>query len=137
MAGRKDGPPRGPDLGTRDQVRRLKRGMERSAQQVLRCQRCGDQELAEAAFVGPRTRCSSCDTALHSCKHCVHFDTRSRYQCRKPIPEPVTDKWAANSCDRFEPRLVLDSTGRRAGKQAREDPKAMFDSLFKNPGRGD
>lgn len=133
MAGKKDGPPKSPDLGNREQVRRLKRATDPSAQQVLRCQRCGQQEVADAAFVGPRTACSSCGTPLRSCKHCRHFDPKARFQCRKPIDEPVKDKWAANSCPSYEPRLVLDSTGRRAGQKARQDPKAAFDALFKKP----
>ncbi len=123
--------PRQPDLGNREQTRRLKRAMERSATEVIRCQHCGHQQVAESAFIAPRTQCEKCSTNLHSCRHCVHFDTSTLHQCRETIETPVGDKWSANGCKKYKPRLVLDSTGRRHGGRASKDPKSMFDSLFK------
>jgi hypothetical protein len=50
----------------------------------------------------------------------------------------VPDKIGANPCDRFEPRLVLDATGRRSVRPAGDngngspgDPRAQFENLFK------
>jgi hypothetical protein len=123
--------PERPDLGNREQVRRLKRAMDRAASEVIRCQDCGHQQHAEAAFIGPATRCEQCSSALHSCRHCLHFDTRHRHQCRKPVDEPVPNKAAANKCPVFEPRLVLDATGKRLHGEGKQDAKALFDSLFK------
>ncbi len=119
------------DLGNRDQVRRLRRAMDRDASEVIRCQNCGHQQPAEAAFIGPRSTCDKCGTALHSCRHCVHFDTSKPFQCRKPVKEAVRDKWKANSCPFYEPRLVLDATGKRLGAKGVQDAKSLFDSLFK------
>jgi len=121
------------DLGNREQVRRLRRAMDRSATTVVRCQNCGHQQLAEAAFIGPRSTCDRCGTALHSCRHCRKFDPRARHQCLADDITPVGDKWAPNDCRRYEPRLVLDATGKRHGGKGKQDAKALFDSLFKKP----
>ncbi len=126
-------PPQQPDLGNREQVRRLRRAMDRDATEVVRCQQCGHQQIAEAAMIGPRSMCDKCGTALHSCRHCRHFDPKVLHQCRKPIEKSIGDKWAANSCGEFEPRLVLDATGKRAGGKGKQDAKQLFDSLFKKP----
>lgn len=123
--------PQRTDLGNREQVRRLKRGMERAAAEVIRCQNCGHQQLAEAAFIGPRSKCDRCGTALHSCRHCNHFDPRARFQCRKPVKKSIANKTASNSCKFFEPRLVLDATGKRLHGKEKQDAKSLFDSLFK------
>lgn len=126
----KSRPPAGPDLGNDDQVRRLKRGMERSATQVVRCQACGHQQNAEAAMIGPLSTCDKCGASLHACRNCVSFDPRVLHQCRRGIKEPrgVT---AANECASFEPRLVLDATGKRMGGKTATTAKSTFDSLFK------
>lgn len=127
-----DRPPQRTDLGNREQVRRLKRGMERSANEVVRCQNCGHQQPANAAFIGPLSECERCETKLHSCRHCKHFDSRARFQCRKPIKASVGDKWAANECAEFEPRLVLDATGKRLNGKKKVEAKNAFDALFKD-----
>jgi hypothetical protein len=126
-----DRPPERPDIGNQDQVKRLKRGMERSAVEVIRCQKCGHQQQAQAAIIGPKSVCDKCATPLYSCRHCLHFMPTTRFECRKPIEAAIADKWAANSCPHFEPRLVLDATGRRVEGQAARNSKSLFDSLFK------
>ncbi len=123
--------PERPDIGNEEQVKRLKRAMERSAAEVIRCQNCGAQQHAEVAFIGPRSQCDKCGTFLHSCRHCAFFETSARFQCRKPVPAAIGDKWAANDCTLFEPRLVLDATGRRLEGKAANNPKNAFDALFK------
>lgn len=128
----REGRPRQPDLGNRDQVRRLRRGMERSATEVVRCQNCGHQQQADAAMIGPLTTCEKCETALHSCKHCVHFDSSTLKQCRQTIEEAITNKWAANECVHYRTRLVLDSTGKRHKGRSATNNKSAFDSLFKD-----
>ena len=129
----KQAQPERPDIGNEDQVRRLKRAMERSAAEVIRCQNCGHQQHADAAFIGPRSTCDKCGAALHSCRHCRHFDTAARFQCARPVPAAIGDKWAANDCSLFEPRLVLDATGRRIEGKMSNNPKNAFDALFKKP----
>jgi hypothetical protein len=85
------------------------------------------------AFIGPLTTCDKCSTPLHSCRHCVHFDPSARFQCVKPIAAGITDKWAGNTCEVFQPRLVLDATGRRVEGKAASNAKNVFDALFKKP----
>ena len=44
------------------------------------------------------------------------------------------DKGKANQCRQFQPRLVLDVTGRRSAPKSggkSNDPRAQFESLFK------
>jgi hypothetical protein len=121
-------------LGNREQTKRLKRAMNRDATEVIRCQHCGHQQVAQAALISRRSQCDRCGTPLHSCRHCRHFDTKSRFSCRKPIKDAIGDKWAGNECMLFEPRLVLDATGKRAvGSGGKRDAKQIFDSLFKKP----
>ena len=127
---KKDRPPKGPDLGNREQVKRLKRAMDRSAKLVVRCKTCGHQLASEASFIGPRTMCEKCNVALHSCVHCKSFDTRLRNGCRKKIKLEV-GKLDANSCTSFEARAVLDATGKRLGGNTASNAKNTFDSLFK------
>lgn len=124
-------PPERPDMGNEEQVKRLKRAMERSAAEVIRCQNCGHQQRAEVAFIGPRSTCDKCGTFLHSCRHCQFFETSARFQCKKPVPAALADKWAANDCTVFEPRLVLDATGRRAEGKTVSTAKNAFEALFK------
>ncbi|MCE5245931.1 MAG: hypothetical protein ABFD84_00660 [Candidatus Polarisedimenticolia bacterium] len=129
--GERPRPPERTDLGNDEQVKRLKRAMERSAAEVVRCQNCGHQTRAEAAFIGPLTNCDNCGKPLHSCRHCAFFETSARFQCEKPVPAPVGDKWAANDCALYEPRLVLDATGRRAESRPAVVARNAFDALFK------
>lgn len=131
MRDRKSGPPKGPDLGNRDQVKRLKRGMERSAELVVRCQKCGHQQPKEGALIGPLTTCDSCDAPLHSCLHCQSYDPRVARQCKKGVRLDVGVA-AANECEGFEARPVLDATGKRLRGKTSRDAKSDFDSLFRN-----
>ena len=45
----------------------------------------------------------------------------------------MLDKGKVNNCPKYEPRLVLDATGRRTADRTRgsDDPKAAFENLFK------
>ena len=47
------------------------------------------------------------------CRNCKHFDPGARLQCLKPIEKAYKDKTIRMDCSVFEPRQVLDSTGRR------------------------
>ncbi len=113
----------------------------REATAVLRCWQCGSQEPAGGTEI--LAACSNCKADLHCCRSCVHFDPGARFQCRKPIEKAYRDKTIHNDCTVFEPRQVLDATGRRAsgpgplrnGKQKpREepsnDPRDAFHNLF-------
>ena len=112
----------------RQQARQTRHGISRDANAVIRCADCGFQPEGEIQ-VAPDTTCERCGSALHNCRNCRHFDTGARFQCRQPIPERLPSKTAANECTFYEPRLVLDATGKRA--KGPENPRTAFDNLFK------
>jgi hypothetical protein len=122
-------PPKPPDLGNREQVRSLRHAIDRNVTVVVRCGRCGNQSPASEISIKESTVCAKCGTALHSCRHCTHFDPGSRFECRAPIEARVTDKWGANNCEHFKPAQVLDATGRRA--DTAQDARTAFHNLFR------
>ena len=113
------------------QIRSLRKATDREAQEVVRCPTCG-KNVDYAGRFTQDTRCPSCSADLRCCRTCTHFDTGARWECRAPIEVRVTDKIKANTCDRFEPRLQLDATGRRSAKRGGPvDPRTAFENLFK------
>ena len=118
------------DLGNREQVRSLRHAVDRNVTLVLRCSRCGNQVPVSFLEVKKDTKCAKCQTPLHSCRHCKHFDPGARLECREPIEARIADKGAANACAIYKPAQVLDATGKRADSTV--DAKAAFHNLFKN-----
>jgi hypothetical protein len=114
----------------RIQRRSLRRATTREANEVVRCHNCGSNMQGSIVH---DSRCPSCSVALHCCRACVHFDTAARWQCRAEIQAAISAKNEANLCPRYQPRLVLDATGRRAStpQSSSQDPKAQFENLFK------
>jgi len=102
-----------------------------------RCYNCAVTLPSDTSF---DVACPKCGVALHCCKQCAHFDTSTRFQCRKPIPERIPVKDAANQCSFFAPRVTVareaTSTGPAIVKSVPEprspsDARAAFDNLFK------
>ncbi len=118
------------DLGNPEQVRSLRHAVDRNVTLVIRCSRCGHQVPAELLNVNKETVCTKCQTPLHSCRHCKHFDPGARLECREPIEARIVDKGAANDCALYKPARVLDATGKRANTT--HDARAAFHNLFKN-----
>jgi DNA-directed RNA polymerase subunit RPC12/RpoP len=118
------------DLGNREQVRSLRHAVDRNVTLVIRCSRCGNQVPADLLSVNKETTCTKCQTPLHSCRHCKHFDPGARWECREPIEARIADKGAANDCALYKPAQVLDATGKRADPP--QDARAAFHNLFKN-----
>jgi hypothetical protein len=123
----------------RFQIRSMRHAMDREAHEVLRCHSCG-RSVADVSTITAQSTCPHCPAALHCCRNCRQFDSAARWQCKAPITAQVADKIGANECDKFEPRLVLDATGRRnvrsvasegAGSGAGSDPRSQFENLFK------
>lgn len=119
-------------VGERHHQRGLRLGLDRNAQEVVRCHVCSTNvDVADAS--SPASRCPKCAAALHCCRMCKHFDSGARMQCRADIQTAVQDKIKANDCNHFSARKVLDASGRRVAKKKNSnDPKAQFDALFKN-----
>ena len=121
-------------IGERHQLRGLRKATDRQAREVIRCHVCGVAVDADKPIL-PHTNCPKCSAALHCCRTCRHFDSDSRYQCRAEIPAALPDKLKANSCDQYEPRKLLDHTGRRVQPKRKgnpNDPKEKFKALFKD-----
>ena len=112
----------------------------REASVVMRCWQCGTEQDAEETQT-PLADCSNCGADLRCCRNCMHFDPGAPNQCLKPIEKAYKDKTIRIDCSLFEPRQVLDSTGRRSAATAQRvnkkpdrgsnDTKDAFDKLFK------
>lgn len=86
--------------------------------------------------------CPKCNTPLHCCKQCAHFEPATRFQCLKPIPLRIPRKDAENTCELFKPRLTVAREGVpgsappapivEAPRNA-SDARLAFDRLFKKP----
>ena len=63
---------------------------------------------AEIAFAG---NCPKCNTELHCCKQCSHFEPSTRFQCLKPIPMRIAVKDKSNQCELFTPRVTVAREG--------------------------
>jgi hypothetical protein len=112
------------------QLRGLRKATDRTAREVVRCPTCGTNVQA-FGVIGADTRCPKCGKAIHCCRACMQFDPGARWECRAEITERVSDKLEVNSCEMYEPRLVLDATGKRAGTRSSGDPKSRFEDLFR------
>lgn len=96
----------------------------------MTCWKCGETiALAPGSRVGTRDACLHCDSDLHSCRNCRHYDPAKHNQCAEPQAEWVRDKEASNYCDYFSPNGAA-RTASRASSPA-GDAKKKFDSLFK------
>jgi len=128
---RREPPPRAISPEQKAQIRSLRRATDREAREVVRCPTCGRNVENTGAF-SRDTRCPNCSAELRCCRTCTHFDTGARWECRAPIEERVGDKTRANDCPKFEPRLVLDATGKRSSARTGPvDPRTAFENLFK------
>lgn len=69
-----------------------------------RCWNCSTTLPMDMNF---RENCPKCNSALHCCKQCTHFEPSTRFQCLKPIPERVNKKDQNNECSFFKPRVTV------------------------------
>jgi hypothetical protein len=107
-----------------------------------RCFSCSTMLPADTDFKG---NCPKCNTPLHCCKQCSHFDTSTRFQCLKPITVRIAVKDQANECELFRPRVTVARDAATIGAQtpssitrasspaprSPQDARAAFDNLFK------
>ncbi len=84
-------------------------------------------ELAAGERVGFRDTCAKCNSDLHVCLNCVHYDLNAYNQCREPNAEWVSERDRANRCDYF---AYGDRSGTAAGAE-RASARAALDDLFK------
>ncbi|MGA2183157.1 MAG: hypothetical protein ABSH47_09020 [Bryobacteraceae bacterium] len=109
---------------------------------AARCYNCSTMLPADVDFKG---NCPKCNTPLHCCKQCSHFDTSTRFQCVKPILVRIAVKDQANECELFRPRVTVARDAASIGAQtppaitrnstpaprSSQDARAAFDNLFK------
>lgn len=103
------------------------RGLGAPTATVFRCAVCGRKQDLPAATVVDAT-CVQCGTDLHTCTHCIHFDTSASNECRKPVTIRITKKSKRNQCELFEPKRTAEF---EMEKERPADAKAAFDALFK------
>ena len=98
---------------------------------VVKCARCGN-ELTIATAWGATGSCTRCQSDLHSCAQCAHFDTSAAFECQKPVPARVSPKDARNTCTFFEPRTTVErETKSSPPASGPSSAKKAFDDLFK------
>ena len=108
---------------------------------AARCFNCAVTLAPDTDFAG---KCPKCGADLHCCKQCVNFDSSTRFQCLKPIPERIAVKDRANTCTLFSPRVTVARdaaptgtvsqspvNGQAPAARNANDARAAFDSLFK------
>ena len=86
-------------------------------------------ELAAGERIGFRDTCEKCDSDLHVCLNCIHYDSNAYNQCREMNAEWVSDRERANRCEYF-------AVGDRPRGSAGAEParaRAALDDLFKKP----
>jgi hypothetical protein len=104
-----------------------------------RCSNCG-AVLAPGFDVN--AGCPRCQSDLHCCKQCVHFDTGKQFECNQPISEGIAKKDATNNCTFFEFRMTVEKdtspvnyavkTAPAAPAAGRpNDARKAFEDLFK------
>ncbi len=80
------------------------------------------------AGIDPQGKCPRCGFELHSCKQCAYFDTSSRFECTRPIPERIARKDTRNECSFYAPRITVE---RETSTSRPPDARTAFENLFK------
>lgn len=106
-----------------------------------RCWNCATALPTDVDFKG---NCPKCQSALHCCKQCGHFEPSTRFQCLKPIPLRVPYKDRPNECELFKPRVTvardtavpaptpsLNGGSKTYEPRNQSDARTAFDNLFK------
>ena len=104
------------------------RGADQAKAVVFACRACGEKRR-ETEPLRPDSTCEKCGADLHTCSHCVAFDTSARFECTKPVPARIAAKKQRNDCAFFEPSRSFDLTGSRS-VDTPQDARAAFDALF-------
>ena len=100
-------------------------------QEIARCTMCGAKAPHD---IQTETQCSQCKTHLHSCRHCVFFDTSARYECTQELSERVNKKDIGNNCNLFVAKKTIERmpTSIRPATPKPKTARQAFDDLFKS-----
>ncbi len=85
--------------------------------QTVTASRCYNCSTTLEAGIDMKGNCPKCNTALHCCKQCAHFEPSTRFQCLKPIPERIPYKDKPNECASFSPRVTVARDAKTAPPQ--------------------
>jgi hypothetical protein len=112
-----------------------------TARSGSRCALCGKTLPETLGGIEAESTCPSCGADLHTCTNCAFFNTSSRWECSKPIPERIAPKDARNNCTFFSPRVFVERTFESAAGNGNngnsttptnpQDARRAFDALFK------
>jgi hypothetical protein len=96
------------------------------------CWKCGTEieDVSGVRKVLRTDNCPKCDSDLHVCKNCRHYDPQCHNDCRETQAEWVSDKERGNFCDYFEPGNRSDRAG--VDRQSVDQVKSALDRLFKD-----
>ena len=99
--------------------------------EVVKCVRCG-AELTVAIAWSVTGQCARCQSDLHSCAQCAHFDSSATFECHKTLAARVSPKDKRNECGLFEPRTTVErETKSVQAPDSQSSAKKSFDDLFK------
>lgn len=94
------------------------------------CFKCGAaQTLSATSRVGRTECCSKCNSDLHCCKNCTHYDSAAYNMCRESQAERVVEKDRSNFCDYFSFRESKGGTP--PGPTSKASKLSKLDDLFK------
>lgn len=94
---------------------------------MMRCYRCGSSLTELSLPLGRLDECPACETQLHVCRMCVHYDPTEPKACTEDDAIEVRDKKGANFCDYFKPSDRAYSPGEyEADLAARAELSALF-----------
>lgn len=80
--------------------------------------------------------CPNCNSELHACKNCVHYDENLSSKCNEPNSPWVADRGGLNDCEWFEFKKVRNpATAPHQDDVLSEAERAKeaFRALFRNP----
>jgi|KBSSwiStaDraftv2_1062776.scaffolds.fasta_scaffold296803_2 hypothetical protein len=89
---------------------------------AARCYNCSTALPPGVDFSGT---CPKCNTPLHCCKQCSHFEPSTRFQCLKPIPVRIPSKDKSNECTLFTPRVTVAREGTASSPAPPMDSRNM------------
>jgi len=94
----------------------------------LLCFHCGEKlESSGSGNFGRNETCPKCNSDLHVCLNCKHYDLQSYNYCREEQAERVLEKDRRNFCEYFSPGTQQVS----AKTTDRENARKKLDDLFK------
>jgi hypothetical protein len=88
--------------------------VETRFQLITRCNNCA-AEIQLVDQIQLNQVCRNCNTDLHTCRNCLHFDPAARNECIKPVEVRIPNKSANNICPLFEPKVLVEKQGGGAG----------------------